>query len=53
MLLKPLEEFIAAVGMRDCWRPKLQEILKGMAPIFPYDKQNKITPATALLDSYL
>jgi hypothetical protein len=30
LLLKPLEELIVAVGMRDAWRPKLLEIIKGM-----------------------
>ena len=53
LLLKPTEELIAAVGMRDSWRPKLQEILKGMQPIFPAEKVNKCSPPNSLLESYL
>lgn len=52
MLLKPLEELIVSVGMRDSWRPKLSEIIKGMAPIFPIDKVSKCTPPNSLVESY-
>ena len=53
LLLKPLEEFIVAVGMRDTWRQKLLEIVKGMQPIFPADKVPKCSPPNSLLESYL
>ena len=53
LLLKPLEELIVSVGMRDAWRPKLAEIIKGMQPIFPSDKTAKCSPPNSLLESYL
>jgi hypothetical protein len=53
LLLKPLEELIVAVGMRDVWRPKLLEIIKGMQPIFPADRVPKCNPPNSLLESYL
>ena len=53
LLLKPLEELIVAVGMRDTWRTKLNDIIKGMQPIFPVDKVAKCSPSNSLLESYL
>jgi len=52
LLLKPLEELIQAVGMKDRWKPKLKECLQGLAPIFPMEKVIKCSPPNSLLESY-
>ena len=53
LFLKPLEEMIQAVGMNERWRPKLNECLRGISIIFPFDKAPKHSPPNSLLESYL
>ena len=53
LFLKPLEEMIQAVGMKERWRPKLNECLRGLSIIFPHDKAPKNSPPNSLVESYL